>query len=235
MQDTALQLDVPEQDTHGIWPWLVGITAAVLMLITIAQQLQHIPGLLLAQARSKAILVQAEGVEIRIDGRDLLLGGTFQAAISRDVFVKQLTHIAGVRIVKDDMREYDAEEQERLEQLAFRQALDSIDIARVAFERGSTSLTSSSKDVLLELAQLLRNSPIRRVRIAGHTDNTGRLEVNLRISRNRANSVADFLISRGVSPTQVIAKGYGATQPIADNNSEAGRAFNRRIEINYVN
>ena len=58
--------------------------------------------------------------------------------------------------------------------------------------------------------------------------------MNLRISRERAQAVADFLTQNGVESDQLIAQGYGATRPIADNATEAGRTANRRIEINYV-
>ncbi|MFT4729787.1 MAG: OOP family OmpA-OmpF porin, partial [Granulosicoccus sp.] len=104
----------------------------------------------------------------------------------------------------------------------------------VAFEPGSSSFATGSGAALLKLARLLTAFPSRRIRIEGHTDNTGPESVNLRLSRERAEAVASFLSSRGVADNRLIAKGYGSTQPIDDNFTDAGRARNRRIEISYL-
>ena len=76
--------------------------------------------------------------------------------------------------------------------------------------------------------------PETRLRIEGHTDNTGSEAANLRLSRERARAVASYLIARGISENRLIAKGYGSTQPIDDNSTDAGRGRNRRIEISYL-
>ena len=76
--------------------------------------------------------------------------------------------------------------------------------------------------------------PETRIRIEGHTDDTGPETVNLRISRERAQAVANYLANRGISDNRLIAKGYGSTQPIDNATTEAARSRNRRIEISYV-
>jgi len=164
----------------------------------------------------------------------LNLSGTLAAGIDRDALVERISQVSGMRVVVDDMVEFDPKAQAKLQSLAFNRALQNLDFSRVAFEQGSTSLTDDSRVALLQLVQVMRTSPGSRIRISGHTDNTGRPEVNLRISRERAQAVADFLTQNGIDSDQLIAQGYGATRPIADNATEAGRTANRRIEINYV-
>jgi outer membrane protein OmpA-like peptidoglycan-associated protein len=73
-----------------------------------------------------------------------------------------------------------------------------------------------------------------RVEITGHTDNTGSVSFNMDLSEKRASQVVDYLISRGVSPERIIAKGYGATISVADNNTEEGKAKNRRTELKVL-
>jgi len=235
MQNTAHPLELHEDDSPSIWPWIIGAIALILLSVSVRSDLKQIPLTLERQAGSVASLANAGNINIDVDGRDLDLSGTLSPGVDRDALVQRIASINGVRVVRDDLTEFDPEEQARLQQLDFKQAISNIDFSQVSFERGSASLTSSSKSPLLELVQVMNANPTFRIRIAGHTDNTGRAEVNLRISRERAASVANFLIDNGVSARQIIAQGYGATRPIADNSTDAGRAANRRIEINYVN
>ncbi len=235
MQNAALPIEFQENDTPGIWPWVIGAVALILLTVSVRSDLKNIPRSLSRQAHVVAESAGATTIDLHMDGRDLALSGTLNHGVPRDALVTRLASIDGVRVVVDDMTEFDPAEQARLELSSFKAALSSIDFSQVAFERGSASLTANSRSALLQLAQILQAYPQYRVRVSGHTDNTGRAEVNLRISRQRASSVADFLTDNRVNPNQIIAQGYGATRPIADNSTEAGRAANRRIEINYVN
>jgi outer membrane protein OmpA-like peptidoglycan-associated protein len=70
-----------------------------------------------------------------------------------------------------------------------------------------------------------------RIQLSGHTDYKGSAEYNMTLSQNRAKAAMDYLIKKGVPPQRMEYKGYGKTQPIADNSTEAGRAQNRRTEI----
>ena len=81
------------------------------------------------------------------------------------------------------------------------------------------------------VAAILRNCPDVRVTIAGYTDNVGANEPNLRLSRNRANSVVAQLQKKGVTPGQITAEGYGKDFPVGDNSTAEGRAENRRIAM----
>ncbi|MBM4131482.1 OmpA family protein, partial [bacterium] len=84
---------------------------------------------------------------------------------------------------------------------------------------------------LTDLAATLNKYADTEVLIEGHTDATGSDESNLTLSRNRAQSVANFLESLQVAPTRFTIMGYGEAQPIADNETESGRAANRRVEL----
>ena len=82
-----------------------------------------------------------------------------------------------------------------------------------------------------QFAQGLNAQPNTEIRIVGHTDSTGSEAVNNPLSVNRAASARDYLVSRGVDARHIQIDGRGEREPIADNNTEAGRAMNRRIEI----
>jgi outer membrane protein OmpA-like peptidoglycan-associated protein len=234
MQEFGMQLELPEQASPSIWPWIIGATAAVLLLINFIQLTDKIPRSLYAAAQSTISSAGANGALLSIDGRDLVLSGTISQSVDRDALASTLNNIDGIRIVEDNMSTFDPQKAQQQAQLQFTQSLANIDFSRVAFEPGSVSLTRGSETALVELVQLLNSNPQFRIRVAGHTDNTGRPEVNLRISKQRAQAVASFLFQQRVSRDQVIAQGYGATRPIADNQDEAGRARNRRIEINFI-
>jgi len=70
--------------------------------------------------------------------------------------------------------------------------------------------------------------------VGGHTDSTGKMDTNMDLSRRRAQSVADYLGSRGVMRERLSARGYGPNMPVADNNTEAGKQANRRVELDLV-
>jgi outer membrane protein OmpA-like peptidoglycan-associated protein len=102
---------------------------------------------------------------------------------------------------------------------------------RLAFDTGSATLRPESQAQLNNIAAVLTNCPSVHLKIAGYTDNVGAAEPNLRLSRNRANSVMAQLVSNGVSPDHLTAEGYGQESPVADNASEEGRARNRRVAM----
>ncbi len=104
----------------------------------------------------------------------------------------------------------------------------------VSFRSGSAQLTPGSIGVLAEVAATLRSWPDKEIEIRGHTDSTGRAEINRELSQRRAMSVRDSLIQMGISPDRVTAVGYGEDFPIAGNDTAAGRAENRRVEVHVV-
>ena len=102
-----------------------------------------------------------------------------------------------------------------------------------SFDVGRAAIKPNFAAVLDQFANGLRNNPNAEVRIIGHTDNTGSDAVNNPLSVDRAASTRDYLIARGVPSNAFRIEGRGSREPIADNNSDAGRAQNRRVEI-YV-
>jgi outer membrane protein OmpA-like peptidoglycan-associated protein len=101
--------------------------------------------------------------------------------------------------------------------------------ADFSFDVGRSAIKPDMRPVLDQFAQGL--DPNMRVRIVGHTDSTGSDSINNPLSVDRAQSVRDYLAARGVAPTRVVTEGRGSREPVADNNSDAGRAQNRRVEI----
>ncbi len=100
------------------------------------------------------------------------------------------------------------------------------------FDR-STILQQSYKE-LSSLIAMLHDNPKIRIEIGGHTDSQGSASYNLKLSENRAKSVAEYLTAKGIDPKRIQYRGYGKTKPIADNSTEEGQAKNRRVEIKIL-
>lgn len=101
----------------------------------------------------------------------------------------------------------------------------------ISFDTGSSALKSQMRGVLDPFAASLRDDPNARIDVIGHTDSTGSDAVNDPLSVDRAQSVRDYLVGRGVSASRISTAGRGKREPVADNASESGRARNRRVEI----
>jgi outer membrane protein OmpA-like peptidoglycan-associated protein len=102
------------------------------------------------------------------------------------------------------------------------------------FETGKATLQPESYAVLDELVAYLNRKDDQRIEIGGHTDNVGKAASNLKLSMERATAVMDYLVSKGISPGRLEAKGYGMTEPIEENTTAAGRAQNRRTEVKVL-
>ena len=101
----------------------------------------------------------------------------------------------------------------------------------VTFETGSATLTATSSAQLDQLAAVLTAFPTAAVSIEGHTDNTGDAAANKTLSGQRAEAVKSALVSKGIAADRIAATGFGQEKPIASNDTEEGRAKNRRVEI----
>ena len=101
----------------------------------------------------------------------------------------------------------------------------------IGFQTGSANLLAASMPGLDELAGLLMKYPQASLNISAHTDNVGNDASNMSLSQKRAESVRNHFISKGVSPSNISARWYGETQPVADNGTAEGRAMNRRVEM----
>jgi len=103
-------------------------------------------------------------------------------------------------------------------------------IANLEFDLGKSTIRAKSYATLNRVAALLMEKNFS-LKLAGHTDNTGSKELNLRLSKDRAESVKAYLVSQGANASRIEATGYGMGQPIASNNTASGRQQNRRVEF----
>lgn len=101
----------------------------------------------------------------------------------------------------------------------------------ILFATGKSNLSYASKQALAEFAASLKSTPETDVKIYGHTDNTGSREINVKLSNERAESVAKYLIENGVSGDRLETEGRAYDEPVASNDTAEGRAQNRRVEI----
>jgi len=123
------------------------------------------------------------------------------------------------------------------------EAIEAAEVERVGegikltFESGilygfdSYELTPASQESVMELARILNDYPDTNVMVEGHTDNKGAAEYNKGLSERRANSVANYLKMQGVDAKRISTRGMGFENPVESNDTEAGRAKNRRVEI----
>jgi OOP family OmpA-OmpF porin len=110
----------------------------------------------------------------------------------------------------------------------------SIALEGVVFQVNSAELLVESRPVLDRIASDLRKYPRLKIELQGHTDSTGPDQYNLNLSQKRAESVARYLTDAGVPAGQVVPKGYGESEPIADNKTADGRAQNRRVVMKVL-
>lgn len=102
------------------------------------------------------------------------------------------------------------------------------------FETGKANLEESSFTVLDELVAYLNRKDDERIELGGHTDNVGTAPKNLKLSEDRANTVRAYLLTKGIDPLRVSAKGYGMSKPVASNATAEGKAQNRRTEVKIL-
>lgn len=107
----------------------------------------------------------------------------------------------------------------------------SIVLNNIFFATNSSEVLASSNGELTVLVRLLKENPTLKVEIEGHTDNMGTADYNLKLSNQRAEAVKNRLVEMGIAPERLSSRGYGASKPVADNDSELSRAKNRRTEI----
>ncbi len=111
---------------------------------------------------------------------------------------------------------------------------DIIVINNILFDFAKSSLKKSSYKELRKVVQLLKNNPNVTIELSAHTDNIGSDKYNLKLSKARAKSSSNYLISKGISYKRIQSKGYGERKPIASNKTSVGRKLNRRVEIKVI-
>jgi len=104
-------------------------------------------------------------------------------------------------------------------------------INNIFFETGKATLTPQSHLELDKAIDLLRTNPTMVIEVGGHTDNTGDDATNMKLSHDRAKAVREYMVGRGIASDKIQAKGYGESNPIANNDSDEGKRANRRTEF----
>lgn len=104
-------------------------------------------------------------------------------------------------------------------------------VVDVLFASGSAEIKSQSYPNLDNMVSILKNKSSMEIEIAGHTDNIGNDQANQALSQRRAEAVKKYLVSHGISESRIVAKGYGESRPVESNDTEEGRAKNRRTEV----
>jgi outer membrane protein OmpA-like peptidoglycan-associated protein len=106
-----------------------------------------------------------------------------------------------------------------------------VSLPGILFDTGRSTLKPSAQVGLAKMAGVLSVFPDMNLRVEGYTDSTGTAQVNERLSRSRAASVAKFLEKEGIANSRVVTEGYGAQFPVASNSTPKGRSENRRVEV----
>jgi outer membrane protein OmpA-like peptidoglycan-associated protein len=101
----------------------------------------------------------------------------------------------------------------------------------VLFDLNKASIRSGSEEALNSIAEIMKEYPSTIFHIGGHTDSMGSDSYNLSLSKERAASVREFLVTKGIPENRMTSEGYGESRPIASNNTSKGRQDNRRVEI----
>lgn len=104
----------------------------------------------------------------------------------------------------------------------------------IQFVQSKAELLPDAQPALEQLLAFMRDKPTVEILLAGHTDNQGNFDENLRLSQQRVDLVKDYLVKNGIAANRINARGYGPTRPIATNNYETGRQQNRRVEMIVV-
>lgn len=110
----------------------------------------------------------------------------------------------------------------------------SIVLRGVNFNNDSAEIRADARPILDEAVAAFKRYPQLKVEVAGHTDSRASAAYNLDLSQRRAQAVVDYFVQRGIDAGRLSAKGYGKSQPIADNTTADGRAANRRVELRLL-
>jgi len=160
-----------------------------------------------------------------------------EAVQARRLAEAQATEIELARREAELASETAASLQRRLEYMQYRQTDRGVvvTLGDVLFEVGQADLLPAAEQNLSDVIELLESEPNKQIRIEGHTDSTGSAELNLRLSRERAEAVRDALVRLGIDAGRITAVGMGEDFPIASNATGDGRARNRRVDVIVLN
>jgi outer membrane protein OmpA-like peptidoglycan-associated protein len=186
-----------------------------------------------------------EGIMARLDFIDVDVGMIVASSIANDTgyYRAKLPEgkAYGVEIQATDYLFFidivDLSGESTDEEIVLDFGLDKVEIGatvvleNIFFETGKATLKPESFPQLETVLKFMESNPTIRMEISGHTDNTGSLKLNTRLSQTRAESVVEYLVEHGIEADRLDAKGYAFSQPIAPNDTAEGRAKNRRVEF----
>jgi OmpA-OmpF porin, OOP family len=101
----------------------------------------------------------------------------------------------------------------------------------INFDTGKSTIKDDSKPIVDQMIDLMKSNPDLKVEIQGHTDNVGKADANKKLSQDRADAVKKALTDAGIAAARMTAMGYGDTKPVASNDTDEGKAKNRRVEL----
>ena len=104
----------------------------------------------------------------------------------------------------------------------------------ILFDTNSAVLSTEAGNTLLDLNKVLKKYPSNIIVVEGYTDSTGKADYNKKLSEQRAKAVYDFIVNNGLKTSSISYVGYGVANPVADNSTAAGRAKNRRVQLNIT-
>jgi OOP family OmpA-OmpF porin len=188
-------------------------------------------------SKGEQVLFRSEATQKIFSGRSDVSGRFFtQLPIGDKYFitVKALTDTSKYGVIEIPTIGPDEEYTEPFAVNVKFEIARSYKLDRVYFDFGKATLRPESFPELEELVDFMKNRETIRIEIAGHTDNVGKDADNLKLSQQRAETIRNYVLKKGIQPARITAKGYGATLPIADNSTEEGRQKNRRTEVKIL-
>ena len=164
-----------------------------------------------------------DGAEVLIDGDKL----NVQAEVNSEIQAKNLN----TRFARAFLGSFESNISVNVHQVCLSKLNNLVAESSIHFDIGASTIQAKIIAVIDAIFATISGCPDIEMQINGHTDNTGSSAKNLALSLERAQSVVAQLIDRGLKPSQFLAQGYGAEQPIESNDTAEGRAANRRIEF----
>jgi len=216
-------------------------------------QLDELASLRVAKAEAEAAAAKAgeeaararrdrqEALEAKAEAEEATRLAQIQQRRARDMMERAQAESQKLAALKAEAERYAGAARSRLEG-ALSKVVETKETARgviinlpdILFASGRSTLRSAAREVLSRVAGILLVTPAIQLSVEGHTDSTGGENLNQQLSEKRAISVADYLAESGVAADIITTHGFGETQPMADNDSAAGRQKNRRVEIVIV-
>jgi OOP family OmpA-OmpF porin len=155
-----------------------------------------------------------------------------EPSVKQPIVIRLSQPVIGVDVISSRQAEFRPVEIKAPEMAEALSAAGRIDIYGILFDVDKTELKPESRTTLEEVAKLLKSDPSLRIEVAGHTDVSGGADHNMKLSVGRAAAVVNALVNTyGIDKTRLQPKGYGDTKPVAPNDSDQGRAKNRRVEL----